>query len=252
MAAGERETGMKINLLETKEFSSQDLKNAYSNLQETVKFGGCKESKSKQKLIERLRETGKLEEIQEILKNKPLIYPGGLNDIEYPLVLGARDIIIFDPRSDFDQIRDKIEDRYDSDSTKEQDETSCTLAFNFDFGNSTEEVTLKIIKKYFPTDTAEDRIRLQENSRDSEYDEPEIISSDKNSKLNLSELSNIGVILEHGCVGQDLTYSPIILEKLDSNGFILTDSEKAYSSEILTREKINNEDIGFYSIYRKE
>ncbi|MFB6182039.1 MAG: hypothetical protein ABEJ24_04035 [Candidatus Magasanikbacteria bacterium] len=187
------------------------------------------------------------------MKNKPLIYPGGLNDIEYPLVLGARDIIIVDPRSDFNQIRNEIENRYDSNlSIEEEDEISCKLTFSFNFGNGPEEVTLEIIKKYFPTDTAEDRIRLQDKTSDPEYDEPEIISSDKRSKLELSEFNDIGGILEHSCVGQDITYDPSLLEKIDSNGFILTDSEKDYSSESLRREEIDAGDLGSYSIYGKE
>lgn len=86
---------------------------------------------------------------QGVLKNYPTVYLGSGRDIEYPLCLGARDIILVDPIFENEEamaaIIGKIEDIIGIEPKKIAAKPGLLpgLSFTFDFGNGLEEAHVR-------------------------------------------------------------------------------------------------------------
>ncbi|MEI7792274.1 MAG: hypothetical protein WCI57_02195 [Candidatus Berkelbacteria bacterium] len=90
--------------------------------------------------------------LADVLKKYPTLYLGSGTDIEYPLALGSREIImvdyIFIDREAVDQIIEKVKDITGHEPEIKDDE----IRFIFDFGEGEEEVIVKLIAKNYSPD----------------------------------------------------------------------------------------------------
>jgi len=141
-------------------FRTSDLMNSYENLYTTTgetEMGGGKYQQGK---IETKK--GNVREIlmnkmisEEILKTLPTVYLGSGTDIEYPLTIGSRNIVMFDPIFQNPEVRKKLFTRIEK-SIKERlsGNLSNEFSFSFDFGNGDESVKVKIIPEYYTNKTS--------------------------------------------------------------------------------------------------
>lgn len=86
----------------------------------------------------------------EVLRNRPLVYIGSDTDIEYPLALGGRYIVMVDPVLANDEAVKEIVGRIETIAKEKiQLGEDKKLSFNFDFGNGKEKVTVQIEAKLY-------------------------------------------------------------------------------------------------------
>ncbi|MSU54761.1 MAG: hypothetical protein EXS48_02955 [Candidatus Staskawiczbacteria bacterium] len=97
----------------------------------------------KQGIISEIIKKGLVSE--EVLKNNPLLYLGSGTDVEYPLALGSRKIIMADFMLQDVEVRQYIADRIKSLINKEVTVEGDEFVFNFDFGEGEEVVRVKFI-----------------------------------------------------------------------------------------------------------
>lgn len=86
---------------------------------------------------------------REILKKYPLVYIGSGTDVEYPLSLGGRNILLVDPAFEDERmvedvmarVRKLVGERINTDSQ------NTKITFPFDFGEGEEDVTVELVSK---------------------------------------------------------------------------------------------------------
>jgi hypothetical protein len=83
----------------------------------------------------------------EILRNHPLVYIGSGIDIEYPLALGGRHIIMVDPIFVDETAISEVIERIKVACNKEAKDDDGKLSFTFDFGSSNEDVLVELSAK---------------------------------------------------------------------------------------------------------
>lgn len=90
----------------------------------------------------------------ELLKNNPLVYIGSGADIEYPLALGARNIVMVDVYFGHSNFKDKLKveviDRIKKLIAKNPEIMENKLEFQFDFGQGKEKVTVELNGQMYP------------------------------------------------------------------------------------------------------
>lgn len=90
------------------------------------------------------------------LKHFPCVYIGSGGDIEYPLAIGARKIVLVDPACGLPRFRERILERIE-DLTGERIASDATpLQFAFDFGSGSEAVTLELFAGEYVRDRSEE------------------------------------------------------------------------------------------------
>ncbi len=142
-------------------FKTDDLMSAYQNLYTTTgetfagDIGKIKAGKieAKKGNVREILMTKMISE--EILKNLPTVYLGSGADIEYPLAIGSRKIVMFDPIFKNQESKKELIDRIEKIiNEKLSDGLTNDFSFLFDFGNGDELVEVKIIPEYYTKKTS--------------------------------------------------------------------------------------------------
>jgi len=88
---------------------------------------------------------------QEILKNYPMVYIGSRFDIEYPLVLGARDIVLADPVFKSEQAEGQVAARIEQLTGVAPESTGNIIHFDFEFeAGKSEHVSVALVAEEYP------------------------------------------------------------------------------------------------------
>jgi len=85
-----------------------------------------------------------------LLRSHPLVYIGSGTDIEYPLALGGRIIILVDPILQNPQAQEELVTKLKHVSPRAVSITGNQIAFKFDFGEGEENVTVDLLSKPYP------------------------------------------------------------------------------------------------------
>lgn len=86
----------------------------------------------------------------EVLKHNPVVYIGSGTDIEYPLALGGRNIIMVDPLLAREDVRLEIIKRIKAIITENPLVDDVFISFKFDFGNGPEDVKVELVARNYP------------------------------------------------------------------------------------------------------
>lgn len=105
---------------------------------------------------------------EEVLKNEPMLYFGSGTDVEYPLALGGRNIVMVDAMFKEDkggqEVRDYILQRLRKLTHKEIAVEDDSFVFDFDFGEGVEKVKVELVGVELPSPYTpeEEREKLSE------------------------------------------------------------------------------------------
>jgi|GEM_PF-3314985 len=125
---------------------SDDRINAYDDLDA---FTGLRKAKIEQKkgIIGEILKNGLLSE--EVLKNYSTVYLGSCVDIEYPLTIGARDIVLVDPGFVDPKWKDEVVMRLRKITKLEPVVEENLITASFDFGKGKETIRIVLVSKFF-------------------------------------------------------------------------------------------------------
>jgi len=84
---------------------------------------------------------------ENILEKDPVIYIGSGTDVEYPLALGARNIVLVDPIFTVSEAVAEVKKRIESIISGEVEGKNGTLAFEFDYGRGLEPSAVSLVAK---------------------------------------------------------------------------------------------------------
>jgi len=101
----------------------------------------------------------------EILRDYPMVYIGSETDIEYPLALGGRKIMMVDPILENQQAVQEILKKITSiikEQTKQNPDGKVN--FNFDFGDGKEPVVVELVARPYLKDEKEKSFSIPENT----------------------------------------------------------------------------------------
>ena len=171
---------------------------------------------SKQENVLEIREKGLLD--QKILKTAPLLYVASGTDIEYPLTLGAREVIMLDPifatRRFVETLKDRIKVLCGSEVAEEP---TGVFRFPFDFGEGAEEVVVRVDPREYGDKTEEARDHLG------------------NPRNLFTPPAKIGMFLVFQ--GTDPTVDTESMDRLVPGGYILSNRGlEAYTKELFDAE----------------
>ncbi len=85
----------------------------------------------------------------EVLKNNPLVYIGSGTDVEYPLALGGRHIIMVDPILEDEEAVQELVTRVENLTKESVDRDRSRVTFTFDFGDGKEPVVVELVPKAY-------------------------------------------------------------------------------------------------------
>ncbi|MES2225682.1 MAG: hypothetical protein V4480_02635 [Patescibacteria group bacterium] len=88
----------------------------------------------------------------EVLRNNPMVYIGSGTDVEYPLALGGRHIIMVDPVFEQQQAIQEVIDRIEHLIAKGMEKDRNRLTFDFDFGEGSEQVVVELVPSAYDAD----------------------------------------------------------------------------------------------------
>jgi hypothetical protein len=135
----------------------------------------------------------------EILRNHPVVYIGSGTDIEYPLALGGRIIVMVDPLLGHEEARKELLEKvqkYSGANLVESD--NGIIDFPFDFGSGEESVKVELAAVHYP---------YQENLRkEDDYQLPQDIGV-------VILYAPAGVIVDEGEVKEKLTEGGAIINE---------------------------------------
>lgn len=158
----------------------------------------------------------------EILKQHPTIYVGSSVDIEYPLLLGARNITLVDPIFRDEKAVAELAGRIVNFTGENPQQVSAQeISFSFDFGEGDEDVLVQIS----PTAYAkQDRQTLNLPAElSSTHDEQEITQSyDEPEKFTPPD--EIGMLLGFRTTETDLDQDEQAFANVVEGGYVLTDN----------------------------
>ena len=121
---------------------SQDLLRAFNTIRaDTFSLHNLAVLEKQQNVLE-IREKKIIDET--VMKNFPLVYIGSGVDAEYPLLLGARKIIMLDPELKNPDILERLRQRISNLSKGNFREDKGSFHFKFNFGDQEEEVIIKV------------------------------------------------------------------------------------------------------------
>ena len=135
---------------------------------------------------------------EEVLKHNPIVYIGSGTDVEYPLALGGRNIIMVDPLLGHEEARQELVQKIEgiiADNPLIEDKV---ISFKFDFGNGPEDVKVELVTKHYPY--SEDR------RTEDDYDLPEEIGA-------AILYAPAGVIIDDSKVRERLTDGGVIINE---------------------------------------
>ncbi len=155
----------------------------------------------------------------EIIKENPTVYIGSGIDFEYPLLLGARNIILVDPILKEDaviqKLKEKIKSITDLEPTKISENELCFLLDNG------ETVKIRMEPTLYGSPEGIAKMQSDEKEQIKRFQPPE----------------KIGMILGFRTVGTDVDEDKESTEKLINGGYILTDNAFNSFFEALTDEE---------------
>lgn len=134
-----------------------------------------------------------------IVQREKTEYVGSGVDVEYPLLLGSRNLILVDPILQDKKSSTKVSERvrrFDPEAQEIKEDGSLTIHFLFDFGNGKEKTSVQVLPQFFQS---------------------------------LPKQEPIGVLITY-CLGPNNIFSyPKLLKSVVERGYILTNE---YSSPI--------------------
>lgn len=131
---------------------TEDLKNAYQNLSASS-FPKESAIRHKKNIISETRVRNLLPE--DVLKQYPTVYAGSGTDIEYPLCLGSRKIIMVDPLFIDESAKEEVDSRIGQITGEGLQKDGDTRTFQFDFGSGKESVTVEYVGADFTSKVSE-------------------------------------------------------------------------------------------------
>jgi len=145
---------------------SDDRINAYDSLDA---FTGFRKAKIEQKkgIVAEILKNELLSE--EVLKNYPTVYLGSCVDIEYPLTIGARDIVLVDPGFVDPKWQEGVVERLKRITKTEPVIEENLITVSFDFGKGKETVRIVLVPKFFALSS--------ENQKEDNYKLPDQIGN---------------------------------------------------------------------------
>lgn len=87
---------------------------------------------------------------QEVLRRHPLVNIGSGTDIEYPLAVGGRIIIMVDPILEKESIQGEVVEKIEKLISEKTTRQGNKIFFNFDFGNGKESTSVELVNKPYP------------------------------------------------------------------------------------------------------
>ena len=134
----------------------------------------------------------------ELLRQNPVVYIGSGTDIEYPLALGGRNIIMVDPLLGHEEARQELIQKIERIISEDPLMEDKVISFKFDFGNGPEDVKVELVTKHYPY--SEDR------RTEDDYDLPEEIGA-------AILYAPAGVIIDDSKVRERLTDRGVIINE---------------------------------------
>lgn len=99
----------------------------------------------------------------EILRNYPIVYIGSGTDVEYPLALGGRNIVMVDPILEDEQAINELIGKIKTLTDQDVQNNFGKITFTFDFGSGSENVVVELATRPYDK-TIEDRYEIPDNS----------------------------------------------------------------------------------------
>lgn len=85
----------------------------------------------------------------DVLREHPCVYPGSAYDIEYPLALGFRHLIMVDPILDEPNAVEKVKNRVRALTGDLTGRQQGGFSFIFDFGEGDERASIELVSKFY-------------------------------------------------------------------------------------------------------
>ncbi len=86
----------------------------------------------------------------ELLRQHPLIYIGSGTDVEYPLALGGRSILMVDPIFGHEEARQELIEKIRKIVAENSVIEDTAINFKFDFGEGPENVRVEMVAQHYP------------------------------------------------------------------------------------------------------
>lgn len=203
---------------------------------------------------------------EEFLVRRPTIYVGSGYDIEYPLCLGSRNIMMVDPILQDPVFRTAVEGRVSTIITHQPEWIGDGLQFKFDFGKGEEDVLITFHPELFysPEEYAaklaesDEVVGIREVAAILEADPDDIFVADEvkeqwraktgrfapgyKPKKNIIpprfEMPNgAGMILGYRTTGIDFDQDPAVIAALAPGGYLLSDHKfESMTSDLMPQE----------------
>lgn len=218
----------------------------------------------KKRIVLELREKNLID--QEILKNNPTVYVGAGIDFEYPLSLGARDIILVDPVLKKPTAIQKIQERVKAITGTDPNQISET---EIQFQLNNENVSIKFAPALYGSPETVSRIqngeederevlerskkKIEENPNDlfitnsvrktygSEAGKfaPNYVSTPKEKLPRFQPPERIGMILGFRTTGIDIDDDKEAMKKLANGGYVLVDNVFSSFLQQISEKEMN-------------
>jgi len=200
---------------------------------------------------------------EEILKKYPTVYVGARKDIEFPLCLGSRNIMMVDPELRDPAIRTEVEDRISKIITHQPEWVGDGLQFKFDFGQGEEDVLVTFHPELFLSPEAyaatqeesDETVGIRRVAEDLKKDPDNLFITDdvkeewrtktgrfapdykpkkSDTPPRFEAPNKIGMLLGYRTTGIDLDQDPASLAALAPGGYILSDHAFTSVTDSLT------------------
>ena len=168
----------------------------------------------KKALVSEIRTRGHLSE--EILRRYPVVYVGSATDVEYPLALGCRNLVLVDPALREPEARDSLVRRISKVIGEQPTQRSeRELDFAFDFGAGDEQVRVRLEPTLYHPSSEEAAQRWGRFAPPKE----------------------IGMILGYQTEGVQVDEEHAAMERLVPGGYVLTNSASGSFLTTLSEEE---------------
>ncbi|MBI4250119.1 hypothetical protein HY622_00835 [Candidatus Uhrbacteria bacterium] len=199
---------------------------------------------------------------EEIFKKYPTVYVGARKDIEFPLCLGSRTIMMVDPELHDPKICTEVEDRISKIITHQPEWVGDGLRFKFDFGQGEEDVLITFHSELFLSPEAyaatqeesdealgirrvaeqltedpdhwliTDDVKEEWRTKTGRF-APDYKPEKRKTPSRFEAPNKIGMLLGYRTTGIDLDQDPASLAALVPGGYILSDHEFASIADSL-------------------
>jgi len=197
---------------------SEHLRQAFARIESATGTIANLATLRKREAIINIRERSLINET--ITKSAPLVYLGAGTDIEYPLTLGAREIVMVDPIFTEQRFIDSVKGRIGAIAGEVRVAADGALQFQFDFGNGPEPVIVRLCA--------------------SAYGESGQIAGSSVKAFEPPE--KIGMFLTFQ--GPDATSDKESFERLVEGGYVLSNAPLSYMGEAFSESETLHERYG--------